>query len=109
MVHKGPRPAYRRATAGPAWTRFRRRVLAEATNCAYCQAPFVTGAPCTHPSHAAMGGCPAHPQYPTVEHVESLVHGGAARDPGNALPVCNRCNSTRGATTRRVVTKSRHW
>lgn len=37
----------------------------------------------------------------TVDHVRALVHGGARLDPANLVASCLRCNSRRGATTRK--------
>jgi len=104
MVSNGPRPAYRKGTTGRPWTRFRGNLVARATHCCYCQHVFVTDAACAHPSHQGLKGCPTHPRYPTVEHPQALIDGGAVRDPGNALVVCFRCNSSEGAKHRRRST-----
>lgn len=54
----------------------------------------------------------------SLEHIESLVHGGALLDPANATAAHYGCNSRRGGATRRgrperrvpvVVTTSRRW
>jgi hypothetical protein len=54
----------------------------------------------------------------SLEHIESLVHGGALLDPANATAAHYGCNSRRGGATRRnkperrtpiVVRTSRRW
>lgn len=100
MVSRGPRPEHRKGTTGRPWRRFRRNLVDVATNCAYCSALFVRDAPCTHPTHRGLSGCPTHTHYPTLEHPHALVDGGAVRDRGNALVVCYGCNARMGAYNR---------
>jgi hypothetical protein len=100
MVASGPRPAHRRGTTGRPWRRFRGKLVGAATNCCYCQIPFVTDAPCQHPTHARLKGCPTYHAYPTVEHYETLIEGGPVMDPSTAGVACYRCNSTTGAVLR---------
>ncbi len=100
MVSRGPTPAHRKGTSGRPWVRFRKGLLRGATNCCYCYTPFVTDAACEHRSHQGLRGCPTHPQYPTVEHPQALIQGGAPRSRDNAMVACSRCNSSRGAGVR---------
>jgi hypothetical protein len=97
MVHKGPRPEHRKGTSGRPWIRYRNRVLAGATHCANCGQAFITNAPCTHPTHAHMPGCPTHPRYPTLEHPQALIDGGAVTDPANGAAFCSECNLRAGS------------
>jgi hypothetical protein len=109
MVSRGARPEYRKGTTGRPYRRFRKAKVAGATNCCYCHLPFVTDAPCTHPTHQRHGGCTTHPQYPTLEHFDPLVRGGATRDPSTTGVACYRCNSTRGAALRWTRVTPLQW
>lgn len=115
MVQKGGRPTYRNPTVGRPWRRFRRGQLAGATHCQNptCGKPLVRDATCAHPSHQRLGYCPTYHAYPTLEHPQRLVDGGAARSTSNALVYCFQCNSRgarRPAKPKRVEAQpSRRW
>jgi len=96
------RPAHRKGTTGQQWRKFRASVLASSAICGRCgEADWVTDAPCNHPTHADLKGCPTHPRYPTLGHIKALKHGGKVRDRANARPEHFRCNASAGDGTRR--------
>lgn len=114
MVRNGPRPPHRRGTSGRRWDRFRAGQVDGVTHCQNptCGKPLVRDAPCTHPTHQGMKGCPTYHAYPTLEHPHRLVDGGPARDPGNALVYCYQCNARggrAGRTTTPTAGASRRW
>lgn len=104
MVSSGPRPSHRRGTTGRKWVRFRSRHVDAATHCANptCGKVLRRDMPCTHPRHQHLNGCPTHPDYPTLQHPDSLIQGGHPRDDANAEVWCYYCNSSEGAHLRRA-------
>jgi 5-methylcytosine-specific restriction endonuclease McrA len=86
-----------------------RRLIASGSRCAHCE-PSTTArgygtdwqrirtAVLERDRHTCQWcGQPAE----TVDHVRALAHGGARLNPSNLVAACLRCNSRRGATTRR--------
>lgn len=112
MVARGRRPAHRNGTVGRPFRRFRARLVDNATHCQNptCGKALVRDAPCTHPTHQRLKGCPTYHAYPTLEHPHRLIDGGAVRDQDNALVFCFECNA-RGGRGRRPTTPtaSRRW
>jgi hypothetical protein len=95
------RQPHRRGANGRPYRRFRAAVIDSETVCQRCgEGGFVTDAPCAHPSHARMRGCPTHPRYPTLGHRVDLQHGGRARDRANAGLEHFGCNASAGARSK---------
>lgn len=107
------RPAYRRGTTGKQWQKFRASIIGAGTVCCICgnsKGPIVTDAPCQHPAHQHLKGCPTHPLAPSLEHPKALVHGGAARSKSNAKLSHFGCNARKGqADGQRRKAKRSSW
>lgn len=107
MVRYGPRPEHRRGTVGRPWRRFRKGQVDGVTHCQNhtCGKPLVRDALCTHPSHQKQGYCSTFHAYPTLQHRQRLIDGGAVRSASNALVYCFECNAR---DNRRPRTSARH-
>lgn len=97
------RPAHRKGTTGAAYQKLQKAVTTGPGVCARCgnsKGPIVRDAPCRHPKHAHLKGCPTHPLAPSLGHIVDLQHGGRPRDRNNTQIEHFGCNSRAGALSK---------